>query len=140
MGLRIAENFSFHRGTAPQTINNTTITGTGIDISGALAGCVVATFGTLPSGAVATVTLEHSDVVGSGYTPVAGAVLSPTAVTDAQKTFLMDFKPERLKKFIRVISANSHASNAQFGVEVILEPKHKPATAPAGSIGLHTVA
>lgn len=107
---------------APMALRTSTLTGTGQDISNYTGICQVilqstaATVGTNPT---LDVKLQESDVVGSGYTDITGAVFAQlTAAADV--TSMIAIKPDELKKFIRVIGTIGGTSTPTFAFGVSL--------------------
>lgn len=89
------------------------IAGTGGSQKGYHYGLLVVNAGTMPS-AGATVKLQESDVVGSGYTDITSATLTYAASTTGTK--MAQIRLDGVKKFVRIV-ANGLAAN--LGAELI---------------------
>lgn len=106
----------------PTAVRTSTATGTGVDIHG-YAGTAqfiltssVATAGTTPT---LNVTLEHSDVVGSGYAAISGAAF--TEITDgADATEMMELNLDGLKPFVRAVGTIAGTNTPTFGFGVVM--------------------
>jgi len=104
----------------PMLVRTSTGTGTGKDVSGYSGFCHVilqssaATAGTNPT---LNVKLQESDVVGSGYTDIAGATFSElTAAADV--TSMITIKPDELKTYVRAVGTIAGTSTPTFGFGV----------------------
>jgi hypothetical protein len=107
----------------PMLLRTSTATGTGKDVSEYSGFCHVilqstaATVGTNPT---LNVKLQHSDVVGSGYEDITGAVFAElTAAADV--TSMITIKPDELKKFVRAVGtiAGTSTPTFSFGVSMV---------------------
>lgn len=108
-------------------VKTTTQTGTGVDLQGFEKATVVVYAGVLTDGTYA-ITVEESDVLGSGYAAVAaedtvdgdgdGTILPTLAATDDNATVEIGYKG--IKRFIRpVVTLAGITSGGVFGALVI---------------------
>ena len=99
------------RAIAPAAAPTTTATGTGVDVSDFTGnGRFVLDAAAAPSGQTLTVTLEHSDTLGSGYTSTGVAFTAVTSAGRAYETISMSL--DGFKKFVRPVSTIAGGSTA----------------------------
>jgi hypothetical protein len=100
---------------APASYTSTQ-TGTGVDCSNFRFLKAVAVVGAIAATATMDITLEESDVIGSGYSAISGAVFTQIAVgVTGTHRFVEVFMQQR-KKFIRAVATYGGSSTAVLGV------------------------
>ena len=118
----LTESYKVFTGLPVQNITSATATaGTGVDCLEMGLNCsAILNLGTQTALTSSTVKIQESDVVGSGYADIPGAVFAATDADDDDKVAAIDFI--RTKRFIRVVDTTVGTVTAHnVGVNLLVE-------------------
>lgn len=105
-----------------------TVNGTGIDCRGYDETLIVLALGTIPSNGTVDVHIEESDILGSGYADITGAVFTQKVAGTGALTYVGRLNLRERKRYIRSVAVVANQTAPMAVLAVLSQAQVNPVT------------